>query len=254
MIRVAIKNGDWNLIAEMGAGYSNETENGITTIIPLLKIYREISSVKCSYYGSNEYRYDILTSDGREEILYISLNKDTEGYNAISVSRSSTSETPVPIAPVTDEIYDYEIEELFSKLHLYQKLAEYSSASMEVDYNVTDPSGMYNKVIDEKYDTWEEWTAFVSSVFCGDYLANIIKNSDLYINVDGYTYCMQGGMGWYLSEEYTYEIIENNVTEVVINISYEDNSPGAENGASQTFTYVLTKTENGWRISNQLPS
>ena len=58
---------------------------------------------------------------------------------------------------------------------------------MKVDSSVTDESGMYNKVIDEKYDTWDEWIAFVSSVFCGNYLTNT-KNNDLYINVDGFTY------------------------------------------------------------------
>jgi len=255
-IRVAIKNGDWNLIAEMGAGYSNEQQNGVTTIIPSLKIYREISSVVCSYVGGNEYRYDIETTDGQKETLYIVISKDYDGNNTLSVNRSSSyvAPVPVPIEPATEEIYDSDIAELFEKLHLYQKYAEYSSASMKVDSSVTDESGLYNKVIDEKYDTWDEWTAFVSSVFCGNYLTNT-KNNDLYINVDGYTYCMQGGMGWYLSEEYTYNIVENNNSEVVIDITYKENSPTVgEEETYQTFRYLLNLTENGWRIADQLPT
>ncbi|MBO5298541.1 MAG: hypothetical protein J6B51_00495, partial [Clostridia bacterium] len=254
-IRVAIKNGDWNLIAEMGAGYSNEEQNGVTTIIPSLKIYREISSVVCSYVGGNEYRYDIETTDGQKETLYIVISKDYDGNNTLSVNRSSSyvAPVPVPIEPATEEIYDSDIAELFEKLHLYQKYAEYSSASMKVDSSVTDESGMYNKVIDEKYDTWDEWTAFVSSVFCGNYLTNT-KNNDLYINVDGFTYCMQGGMGWYLSEDYTYNIVENNNSEVVIDITYKENSPTVgDEETYQTFRYVLQLTENGWRIADQLP-
>ena len=123
---------------------------------------------------------------------------------------------------------------------------------MEIDINSVDESGLYYKVTDENYDTWSEWISFVESIFCGEYLESA-KNNDLYINVDGYTYCRPGSMGWYLSEDYSYSIIENKISEVVISVSYEELSPTAtETTTYQTFTYVLKNTDNGWRVSGRI--
>lgn len=175
-----------------------------------------------------------------------------EPNSNISLETPGMVEELFPEETETTGITDVDIILLMDAFHLFQEYTEYSSDSMPVDQTITDASGRYFKVTDEKYDTWIEWIAFIESIFCGEYLTERLKNSELYINIDGFTYCCPGSMGWYLSKEYTYEIIENSKSDVIIDIKREDLSPGNSEMDVETFRYVLHLTDAGWRIAGQV--
>lgn len=169
----------------------------------------------------------------------------------------------------TTFITESEIESLIDRYLTYEKYTVYSSSSMEVlnENTVTDDTSDdsviaeeeevivpestvtdgYLKVINENYDTWEEWTAFGESIFSKELFASLTENNTLFINVDGYTYCLPGDMGWYVSSEYTYDITESTAEKAVVEVRRNELVPG-EDDTVHIDTFVLYPTENGWRI------
>lgn len=171
-----------------------------------------------------------------------------------TVEETSLKNSPKETKTYREEakINDSEIIALMDAFQIYLEYNEYSSDSMLIDQTITDESGMYFRVTDEKYDTWDEWTSFIESIFCGDYLTKILESMRNYINIDGFTYCSPGSMGWYLSKEYTYEIIESSKDNLIIDVKYDAIYPGESEAVVETFRYVLNLTDGGWRIAGQL--
>ncbi len=159
------------------------------------------------------------------------------------------------------ELTDEDIAPLLERFRLYEQYTVYASDSMEVDYKTQDDSGLYYyKVTDETYDTWDEWTSFYESIFTEDYAAELMQTEDLYKNIDGYTYCMPGAMGWYLGRVISYEITAQNGDEAVVEIVRRNSLPsdvppsGEIVPRDEAFTYYLRYTDDGWRIASPLPS
>lgn len=164
---------------------------------------------------------------------------------------SEPAEVLAEEASEATNLTDAEITALIDTYLIYERYTVYSSDSMEMEPNYIELDGrFFNKVTDEAYDTWAEWTAFVESIFCGDSLTaemERIETEQRFVNVDGNTYCQAGGMGWYVSGEYTYQITESTADRVVIEMIREELNPGGEN-LEHINTFALHHTENGWRI------
>ena len=149
-------------------------------------------------------------------------------------------------------ITDAEITALIDTYLIYERYTVYDSSSMETDPKVSlvVDARTYNKVKDEAYDTWEEWRAFGESIFCGEAWEERRRNEN-FIEIDGDTYCSEGAMGWSVSKEYTYRIIESTSDRVVIEMTRSERNPGGED-LEQINIFALHRTENGWRIGEWL--
>lgn len=170
-------------------------------------------------------------------------------------------------------ITESEVESLIDGYITYEKYTVYSSSSIGVESldTVTEENADdsvtaeeeevivsestvtdgYLKVTNEKYDTWEEWTAFGESIFSKELFASLTENNTLFINVDGYTYCLPGDMGWYVSSEYTYDITESTEEKAVVEVRRTELVPG-EDDTVHIDTFVMYPTENGWRIGEHI--
>lgn len=145
--------------------------------------------------------------------------------------------------PPTDE----EIKALFDDMIRL----EYYQVDAYCYPDVFAPSGTPDvlKVIDEKYDTYDEWTAFVESIYTESALDMIQRRlSEFAFDADGYTHVKAGAMGYYLSEDYTYEIVEYTEDTATVTITRTELKPSME-PTDVVKTYELTKTDAGWRIS-----
>ena len=158
-------------------------------------------------------------------------------------------------AEAVTEITDAEITALIDTYLLYERYTVYASDSMEMEPNYVEIDGrFFNKVTDPAYDTWEKWTAFVESVFCGDNLTSEmdrIVSEQRFTEVNGLTYCQAGSMGWYISSEYTYRITESTADRVVIEMTRRELNPGGED-LEHINIFALHLTENSWRIGEWL--
>lgn len=103
----------------------------------------------------------------------------------------------------------------------------------------------YYRVIDEKYDEWNEWTNYVKSIY-DDEVSEMIFNDPKIIEINGETYTNDGSKGNSISDEYTYEIVSETNDTVTILLKNTDNF------TSETIEteIILIKTSNGWRIKN----
>ena len=146
--------------------------------------------------------------------------------------------------PPTDE----EIKALFDDMIRL----EYYQVDAYCYPDVFAPSGTPDvlKVIDEKYDTYDEWTAFVESIYTGEMLEQMLSELEsIVIDVDGYSYASCTALPYLWSDEYTYKIVESdeNTAKITLTRTY---APVGLESTEEEFTYVLTKTGAGWRISD----
>ncbi len=150
----------------------------------------------------------------------------------------------IPKADITTE----EIKRLLeSYIKIDDNLNCKPTAFGEVDYNITDESGTYYKVIDESIDIWEEWQSYLAETFEFDSEPyEFYANHSGMINVDGYTYASSADVHNEFSEEYEYSEVYNTPERYVVNITrkYKD-------GVGDTYvkTIIFDKTDAGWRIS-----
>ena len=158
-------------------------------------------------------------------------------------------------------ITEEEIDTLMQAYLLYEKYTVYDSSSM-IDFpQVTDENGIvaeveiteeYMKVNLPEYDTWDEWIAFIESIFWGDELmeeTERMENDKKYINRDGYTYVRLGEMGWYISRDYTAEVLWSELNFAQVKIVRKQRYP-AEEERDYTKLFFLQKNDGTWRIAD----
>lgn len=144
---------------------------------------------------------------------------------------------------------DEEIKSLFDdmiRLELYQADAYAYPEVFSTDSGSPD----FLKVTDERYDTYAEWTAFVESIYTGEMLEQMLSELEsIVIDVDGYSYASCTALPYLWSDEYTYKIVESdeNTAKITLTRTY---APVGLESTEEEFTYVLTKTGAGWRISD----
>lgn len=144
---------------------------------------------------------------------------------------------------------DEEIKSLFDdmiRLELYQADAYAYPEVFSTDSGSPD----FLKVTDERYDTYAEWTAFVESIYTGEMLEQMLSELEsIVIDVDGYSYASCTALPYLWSDEYTYKIgdSDENTAKITLTRTY---APVGLESTEEEFTYVLTKTGVGWRISD----
>ncbi len=82
-----------------------------------------------------------------------------------------------------------------------------------VQYNGSE----YYPVIDKKFDTWDEWEAYIRSAYA-DKLAEEFLAYDGMVSIDGKTYCKGGGRGYDLTDEYTVRILSDEPEKVTVHV------------------------------------
>lgn len=152
-----------------------------------------------------------------------------------------------PTEPPTNE----EITILFDNMILLEKYRNDPTCLCVVDGPLA-LDAPYLKVTDERYDTYAEWTAFVESIYTGEMLEQINGElSDFAIDIDGYTHVTPTAFPNYFSDEYTYKIVESgeNTAKITLTRTY---APVGLESTEEEFTYLLTETDAGWRISDRV--
>lgn len=146
---------------------------------------------------------------------------------------------------VQKQISDEEINTLLQGRRQIYSLLMYSNLDFDTESKVSVNGIDYYRVIDEKYDEWNEWTDYVKSIYV-DEASEIIFNDLKIIEINGITYTNDGSAGNSISDEYTYEIASEANDTVTILLKNTDNF------TSETIEteIILVKTSNGWRIKN----
>ncbi|MGN1408593.1 MAG: hypothetical protein ACI4XJ_00290 [Eubacteriales bacterium] len=159
---------------------------------------------------------------------------------------------------VTEEktaISTEEITVLIDNYLLYVCYTQYGAPRVgEESITVADESDPaiqreFFKVTDDRFDTWEDWTAFLESIFSGDCLEDALANQVHIKNIDGCTYHDDGAMGWNRSPGYTYEINETPNDETTVRIIQKDVFTDEEHITE----FICVHTEDGWRFDERVP-
>ncbi|MCD7823111.1 MAG: IseA DL-endopeptidase inhibitor family protein [Oscillospiraceae bacterium] len=98
----------------------------------------------------------------------------------------------------------------------------------------------------EGFETWDEWEAYIRSVYCGEWAEYALTNES-YKNIDGKLYCDDGERGYDLTDDYVYEILENGNGTAKVKVT----NPGIDGDFAQEYTLIMTLTDDGWRVSSQ---
>lgn len=146
---------------------------------------------------------------------------------------------------VQKQISDEEINTLLQGRRQINLLLMYSSLDFDTESKVSFNGFDYYRVIDEKYDDWNEWTTYVKSIYSDD-AAEMIFSDPKIIEINGETYTNDGSMGNSISDEYTYEIISETNDTVAILLKNTDNFT-SENIETEV---IFVNTSTGWRIKN----
>lgn len=143
--------------------------------------------------------------------------------------------------------YD-EIQEILEKRYFINTVTLYDTLSFDTEDKVTVDGLDYYRVTDEDFDDWDEWTAYVKSVYTDNKAEQVIsENQWKIISVDGKTYTNNGGKGsdlldrisWYESFRY------DDSSTISVNTETTD-------GHFVTSNIRIKETPDGWRIEEEL--
>ncbi len=145
------------------------------------------------------------------------------------------------------KISDKEITSLIdSYLELNLLTHNSSPATEDWDDYVEIDGRRYYDVIDERFDTWEQWENYILSIVCGE-LADWYLQDEGFINVDGMLYAYEGGMGYTYTDDYVYEILRNGDGEAVVRVT----NPDVWGNYADEKVLTFTLTDDGWRIGRE---
>ena len=152
-------------------------------------------------------------------------------------------------SPIVLELTAAEEEEITA---LFNRMIEFEGHCLEPTM-LTGNGKMeaFNKVVDERFDTWEEWMAFVESIYTGDELEQVIEAIEReghFINIDGYTYVAAYAGTSFLSKDFTMSVEARTADTVTIKVTRIENVPHLGIVKELSSTYTLHKTDAGWRI------
>lgn len=211
----------------------------------------------CSNTNENsqaELDNDLIVTESMSAVTETEVKQETsaseETYKESTVATSAessetTSDLPVEYEDIEKQISDEEINTLLQGRVQINNFLMYDMLQYDMESKTSINGYDYYRVSDEKYDEWNEWTAYVKSIYVDD-AAEMIFNDFKIIEINGKTYTNDGAMGKSISDEYTYEIASEANDTVTILLKNTDNF------TSDTIEteIILVKTSNGWRIKN----
>lgn len=211
----------------------------------------------CSNTNENsqaELDNDLTIAESMSAVTETEVKQETsaseETYKESTVATSAessetTSDLPVEYEDIEKQISDEEINTLLQGRVQINNFLMYDMLQYDMESKTSINGYDYYRVSDEKYDEWNEWTAYVKSIYVDD-AAEMIFNDFKIIEINGKTYTNDGAMGKSISDEYTYEIASEANDTVTILLKNTDNF------TSETIEteIILVKTSNGWRIKN----
>ena len=147
--------------------------------------------------------------------------------------------------------FDWATPETSSQYGRIDVWAGWSENSREIGNEI----GEYYRVVDEKVDTWEEFVSDIKSVYTDEAADAILEKQDRFINYFGQTWCGYFMYNPELSDEFSFEIIENGSETATVVCSIESDLIGLEGDYPETpfimqWTLSMKLTDNGWRIDN----
>ena len=147
------------------------------------------------------------------------------------------------------DISDDEISDLVRRFNKFF-LCIREPASISVNYSNTDLSGFYHMITDRDISTWQKWTDFVRSVFDDEIAEYIADNQTTIIEHNSKTYTRDfSGNTWGIREG-TYSVSTDELGNVLLTCHYKeaDVGSGTHNYFLHSMTYILSHSDDGWRI------
>lgn len=118
-----------------------------------------------------------------------------------------------------------------------------SSGNETAEYN-----GMtYYKIIDERYDTWDEWSALFYSIYTDEFANGLLNNFNTVVNINGETYSNGGSRGKDTDSDYNYTVVFANDTNMIVEMTRGYHPVGDEN-SFLVDKLSMVRTDAGWRI------
>ncbi len=201
--------------------------------------------------------FNLDDGDSVQDILKIVDSVKYESQdNGATASTMPAEESPevtqAEPAPITDSAY-ISAEEIKKLVDLNIQIGKYlsvESPAYDYDSPVQQNGSEYYPVVDESFDTWEEWEAYIRSAYT-DKLAEVYLAYDSIINIDGKTHCKCGGRGYDLTDEYTVQILSDEPEKVTVHVKnpsvWNDEEPVP---VFDEKDYLLVKLDGGWKIED----
>lgn len=118
-----------------------------------------------------------------------------------------------------------------------------SSGNETTEYNGRE----YYKITDEKYDTWDEWSALFYSIYTDEFADNLLNNFDTVVNINGETYSDGGSRGDDTDNDYDYTVVFANDNEMMVDMT-RGYHPAGDEDSFLVDRLVIVRTDSGWRI------
>ena len=198
---------------------------------------------KCFYNGLIAIILAFSFVGCREQRIINAPPKESDNVSQNNVSEKND------LLEYTEENDSDSITNLLSGYRLYLEYIYNPMGSIEIDYQNTYENGTYCYVIDDRYNTWEKWMEFLGCVFTEYYIHEETQNEETFKEINGFTYCRFGSMGWYMSDDFTWDYVEKTENEAIVTVQFKDLIPGEEEFETINIGLELTKTEKGWRIN-----
>ena len=151
---------------------------------------------------------------------------------------------------IAGELTETEMNRLIDDYMRYERYFIYDSVDTAGDDRPK--VGSYRPSVEEGLTTWQEWLDYIYGLLTDEAAEKCLKNytgeGNHYINVDGYLYALDGGMGWYYGSP-VQAAYKTNGSEGIIEFWREDFSEGCE------WCYYITVlqirlTDSGWRVQS----
>ena len=140
-----------------------------------------------------------------------------------------------------------EADTLAMNLSRFLRITEIDSAYVPFDESITDDTGLYFKVTEQEFSSWDGWQAFVRSIFTEEAAERILNDPDAVMKeVGGAAFIRPGAGGGFDPNRYT-SIIRPDEGRYVIDVRYAAPSFLDESGEI-TLTFPLRFENGAWRI------
>ena len=119
----------------------------------------------------------------------------------------------------------------------------FTTTPLDVDTEITDDSGEYCMVLDERFCTYDGMREFLTAYF-SDEIADALLNNGMYLHLGEYLYTKGEPLAQESEALETEYVIAQETEGIIIydmNVTYE--------GHSETVTYVLENIEGEWRFT-----
>ncbi|MBR5680215.1 MAG: hypothetical protein IKX19_06130, partial [Clostridia bacterium] len=141
-----------------------------------------------------------------------------------------------------------EADTLAADLSRYLRITEIDSASVPHDATIADETGLYFKVTDQQFASWDGWQSFVRNIFTEEAAQRILADPDgVMKEVSGFSFIQPGAGGGFDPNRYTcFARSEEGGYKLIIVYSVPPSEE--DESGSLTLAFPLRYENGAWRV------